>query len=97
MKKLSFNRVAERELAMAVAYYDKESPGLGDRFLDEVWYALALVRRHPEAAPKVSGPFRRFVLPQFPYYIIYRLIGNRLRVMAIAHQKRHPRYWRGRT
>lgn len=95
--KTRFNPLAERELDEAYQYYEDQTPGLGERFLDEVQHALILLRRHPEAAPKVLGSIRRFVLPLFPYSILYRPLKNGgLRIMAVGHQKRHPRYWVGR-
>ncbi|HEX4962247.1 MAG TPA: type II toxin-antitoxin system RelE/ParE family toxin [Thermoanaerobaculia bacterium] len=98
MRKVSFNRLAERELAEAADYYEQESPGLGERFLDEVTSSTLFLLSYPYAAPRLSGVTRRFVLPQFPYYILYQVRGkDRLRVLAIAHQKRHPRYWVGRS
>jgi plasmid stabilization system protein ParE len=40
---------------------------------------------------------RRFVLPRFPYSLIYRHLGaDEVRILAVAHQKRRPRYWTGR-
>lgn len=98
MKEISFNRLAEHELAEAAEFYDQESPGLGRRFLDEVEASTLLLRRHPYAAAKVHGAIRRFVLPQFPYYLLYRVTAKeKIRVLAIAHQKRNPRYWIGRS
>jgi plasmid stabilization system protein ParE len=67
-----FNPLAERELDDAFQYYEEHTPGLGERFLDEVEHALIFLRRHPEAAPRVLGSIRRFVLPLFPYSILYR-------------------------
>ena len=97
MRKLSFNRLAERELSEAAAYYEKESPGLGERFLDEAWSSILLLQHHPEAASKVWGEVRRFILPRFPYSLLYQALGeDRIHILAIAHQKRHPRYWLGR-
>lgn len=97
MRKLSFNRLAERELAEAVEYYDEESPGLGERFLEEVRHSTLLLQRYPYAAPKVLGSTRRFVLPLFSYSLLYQVFDDRIRVLAVAHQKRHPRYWIGRS
>jgi hypothetical protein len=36
MTRVSFHRLAERELNDAALYYERESPGLGVRFLDEI-------------------------------------------------------------
>lgn len=98
MRKISFNRWAERELTEAAASYEKESPGLGERFLEEVRNSTLLLQRYPYAAQKVFGSTRRLVLPRFPYSLLYQVVGeDRIRVLAVAHQKRHPRYWIGRT
>lgn len=95
---ISFNRLARMELDEASHYYDEQVPGLGSRFLDEVEQALLFIQLHPEAAPRVDKSRRRFVLSQFPYYILYRVFpGEHLRILAVGHQNRHPRYWRGRA
>lgn len=97
MKGVIFNRLAQRELAEAVQHYESESQGLGNRFLEETFKALAILLRHPEAAPQIRGSVRRFVLPKFPYCLLYRPLGaGRLRILAVAHQKRNPQYWIGR-
>ena len=96
MKKATFNRLAERELAEAVLHYERESPGLGRRLFEEVQQALSLLERHPEAAPRFRGNIRRLTLPKFPYSLMYRLADGRLRILAVAHHKRHPEYWVGR-
>ena len=35
-------------------------------------------------------------LKKFPFRIVYRSIGDRVLVVAIAHAKRRPGYWRDR-
>ncbi len=98
MKGVRFNRLAERELAEAFQYYEQQAAGLGERFLDEVEHSVTFIRRYPEAAPRVLEMIRRLVLPTFPYYLLYRpLSSGKLRILAVGHQKRHPRYWLGRT
>ncbi|MFY9826954.1 MAG: type II toxin-antitoxin system RelE/ParE family toxin [Thermoanaerobaculia bacterium] len=47
MRRVSFNRLAERELAEAADYYEQESPGLGERFLDEVTSSTHLLLGYP--------------------------------------------------
>jgi toxin ParE1/3/4 len=98
MRGARFNPLAEHELTEAIQYYEERSSGLGFKLLEEVEHAVIFIRRHPEAAPRVLNSIRRFVLPQFPYYLLYRpLQGGGLRILAVAHQKRHPRYWVGRV
>jgi hypothetical protein len=66
MKGVRFNRLAERELAEAIQYYEEQSAGLGQRFLDEVEHSVTFILRYPEAAPRVLETVRRLVLPTFP-------------------------------
>jgi len=97
MKGVRFNRLAERELDEAFLFYEKQSEGLGERLLQEVELGIGFLRRYPEAAPKVFGSIRRFVLPSFPYSLLYRSLSSGvLRILAVAHHKRQPDYWIGR-
>jgi toxin ParE1/3/4 len=97
MKSATFNPLAARELVEAVEFYDQTRRGLGDEFLHEVEGAIAFLGRYPEAAPKVGRKVRRLVLPRFPYSLIYRHLGaGEIRILAVTHQKRRPRYWTGR-
>ena len=83
-------------------WYDAERPGLGDEFADEVIKALDPMVAHPEAWPAVSPrgrgqTIRRFIVPRVPYALVYVARDNQLLVLAVAHAKRKPGYWRRRT
>ena len=96
MRGVGFNRLAERELTEAILYYEEQSKGLGERFLDEVELGIAFLQRYPEAAPKIQGSVRRFALPKFPYALLYRSLPGKIRILAVAHQSRQPQYRVGR-
>lgn len=70
--------------------------GLGLTFLQEVQSALATISQFFEAAPLLYGGVRRKVLPKFPYTLFYSLREGRVRILALAHEKRRPFYWRAR-
>jgi plasmid stabilization system protein ParE len=94
MKGVRFNQLAERELADAIEYYEEQKSGLGSEFLEEVRHAVLFLAKYPEAAPRVRGSIRRFVLPRFSYALLYRpLAMGRVRILAVAHHKRKPDYW----
>lgn len=98
MKPVRFNPLAEEELFEAASRYDIERPGLGQEFLDAVSQALAFAARFPGAAPRARGPIRSLVVSRFPYSILYRPFEQGgLRILAVAHHKRRPEYWRGRS
>ncbi|MFB3820344.1 MAG: type II toxin-antitoxin system RelE/ParE family toxin, partial [Candidatus Methylomirabilales bacterium] len=44
-----------------------------------------------------AGPKqRRVVVARFPYSIVYREDAESIVIVAVAHQRRRPGYWRGR-
>ena len=87
---------AELELNEAADFYDLENPGLGSTLIDEFERTVATIREHPEAGPVVLGKARRWGMLRFPYSLVYSVREHELRVLAVAHQKRRPFYWRGR-
>lgn len=101
MTSLAWHPLARRELFEASAYYDGESRGLGSIFLDAVEQALERLAVHPRAGRRVLGATRSYLIARFPYSLVYRIekasSRERLFVLAVAHHKRRPRYWAGRS
>ena len=96
MKPLYFHERTSREMTEAAQFYESRADGLGLVFLDDVEHAITLIREHPEAFPIVRDIIRKIPLNRFPYNIIYVIEPDRIRVLAVAHQKRRPTYWRTR-
>ena len=96
MKPITFHPDAEAEINEAARYYEDRSPGLGSELLGEVERALGLISRNPEACQRVGRRARRRSLWRFPYNLIYAVYPDRIRIVAFAHQKRRPFYWRKR-
>ena len=88
-------KLAQSELDDAVAYYDLEQPGLGERFRDEVLRSISRITQFPSAYQGFSHATRRCLIAKFPYGIIYHHNSDRdeIVVVAIAHLHRHPDYW----
>ncbi len=40
--------------------------------------------------------YRRVNFEQFPYYLPYLLNEEKIYILAVAHEKRSPRYWTSR-
>jgi plasmid stabilization system protein ParE len=93
---LSIHEVAEAEINEAADFYDQESPGLGSVFLDEIQRAFQRIVDFPDAAPLIRGCVRKRIVTKFPYSLVYSTRGNEIRLLAVAHHKRRPFYWRGR-
>jgi len=95
-RQVSFHAIAEQELNDAGSYYDALRPGLGQAVLDEVERTVAQLVAYPEAAPLVNRIVRKKLVRRFPYSVMYSIRPAGIRILAIAHQKRRPFYWRGR-
>ncbi len=85
-KPLIVHRLADREAADATDHYGGIDPRLSVRFIDELAAALA----------DVAGDRRRW-LDTFPYAVVYRDTAAVWLVLAVAHGKRRPGYWRRRA
>ena len=91
-----FLEVARQELDEAVVHYEGESPGLGNAFLLEALAAIERIRRFPDAWHPLGNEIRRCRLRRFPYGLIYSNDRDGLLILAVAHTRREPGYWRDR-
>ncbi|HVT15192.1 MAG TPA: type II toxin-antitoxin system RelE/ParE family toxin [Thermoanaerobaculia bacterium] len=95
----SFHPAARAEYLEAITYYERQSPGLGDDFAAAFEAALSFVRAHPQAAPLVhpSGVRRKSFPAPFLYSLLYAPEPSGLLIVAVAHHRKRPEYWRSRT
>ena len=85
------------ELIESAVYYNKQVPGLGERFESEIRYATDLMLDQPEIGPLVDPNLRKFILTRFPFTLYYSVTADVLRIEAVAHQSRRPGYWKPRV
>jgi len=95
--KLEFHPEAEKEFLEAVSYYEAQLPGLGERFEAELRTAAALLLEYAEIRPLIDKDLRKLVLDRFPYYVIYTVSAGLVFILAVAHERRQPRYWEARA
>lgn len=88
---------ADEEFREASRYYENESPGIGLAFIAEVHRVISSVISHPLSTKTVRGNLRCKVLLHFPYNLIYSIESDLILIVAVAHQKRRPTYWRSRS
>ena len=91
-----FHPAAELELAAAMRIGESRAIGLGRDLLGEVERVVALLCDLPDIGERLDHRRRRFSLQRFPFGIIYRVAGDELRILAIAHRRQRPGYWRSR-
>ena len=79
------------------AWYQARQAGLGDRYHAAFKSALARICAAPQRYPLARSPrIRTAALPGFPFRIVFREIDGEIQVLAIAHHRRSPGYWRKR-
>jgi plasmid stabilization system protein ParE len=93
MSKVTFHEAASAEVNEAAKYYEERVPGLGLLFLAAVEEATEKVLANPEAFQLVGDEIRHKLIRRFPYSLLYVIEPDRIRVIAVAHQKRRPGYW----
>jgi plasmid stabilization system protein ParE len=94
--KVSFLTFAQQEVDDAVGWYDDQSAGLGQEFLDELDRAVRRAAAFPLSCPEIEPGVRRCLLARFPYGLVYGVDRETMVVVAVAHLHREPRYWVGR-
>jgi plasmid stabilization system protein ParE len=87
---------AEAEVIAAGRHYNERLPGLGADLLDEVNQAVAAILKTPTRWRIIDEDVRRYSTKRFPYTIFYRVEPARIRILAVAHHRRHPNYWKDR-
>jgi toxin ParE1/3/4 len=87
---------AEIEVLEALDWYADRSALVARAFVHELNLVIVRAAQSPESWPKVFGGARRIVFPHFPFNLVFRMNGDVVEIVAVAHQRRRPSYWRNR-
>lgn len=87
---------ARDELERAFEWYLERSRTAAESFLAEFDRGLAVLAATPSVWPEFESGARRYVLRRYPFSIVYRFADDLIEVIAVAHQRRRPDYWRDR-
>jgi hypothetical protein len=94
--KPAFHPAAEREFSASMEWYEARVPGLGAQMRVEMRRAIDAICVQPFLGKPFGINFRRVTLRRFPFALIYRVDGDNLRIIAVAHTRRRPGYWSSR-
>ena len=93
-----FHPAAEGEHLESVAFYESRLAGLGASYLAEFEKTMLRVCEAPQRYSVEKQPnVRRARMKRFPFTIFFRESSSAIQVLAIAHNRRRPRYWFGRV
>jgi len=87
---------AEAEVIANERWYAQRSPTAAEAFIVEVDDAIAQIGEAPKTWPGYRRGTRRFILRRFPFSVVYRIEEDAVYVVAVAHAKKRPEYWRRR-
>jgi plasmid stabilization system protein ParE len=93
---VTFHEKAREELLEAAHYYEERGQGLGYALIEDVEQAVRELSEKPLSCPTIGTELRRRIVRRFPYSLLYVVETERIVVMAVAHQKRRPGYWKYR-
>jgi len=99
-KPVRLDSAAERELVAAQAFYE-ERAGMGAEFIAAIREAARRVARRSHSFPLARGVsfnlgVRRCPVRRFPYALFFIERSDEILVIAVAHDRRRPGYWRRR-
>lgn len=100
-RRLVLESGAEAELDKATAWYEQQRPELALELAGEVRRVFEQVLRVPDKSLVVPGipnelGVRRVLLKTFPYAVVIVVTDDAVHVIAFAHLKKKPNYWRKR-
>jgi toxin ParE1/3/4 len=95
---LQYHKAASQEVREAYLWYAERDQKTARLFAGEISLAIEKIRRSPKRWPKYDGSVRRYVFHGFPFQIIYNLdAAGTVHVLAVAHTRKRPGYWKSRS
>ncbi len=87
---------AIEEARTAYRWYRERNRTAAEAFLVELDRAVELISEGPMRWPTYLHGTRHFLLRRFPFVVVYRQIDAVVQVVAVAHARRRPGYWKDR-
>ncbi len=87
---------AESDITDAFHWYRERSILVADTFRSEVFSAINRIAKTPLANATNDEGNRKHVLRRFPYSMFYEIQVDTVMILAVAHHRRKPSYWRSK-
>jgi len=95
-RQVEYHPQAKIEIQETANWYEDKVEGIGLEFLFEVRHAESKIVQTPEMWPIYEKNVRRYLLKRFPFGVIYLTSEKKIQIVAVAHCKRKPGYWKER-
>ncbi len=86
---------ASTDLLDGFAFYEQQSPGLGEYFLDSLFADIDSLQIYGGIHEQVLG-YQRLLAKRFPFAVYYRIEHSEVRVRAVLDCRRDPAWIRDR-
>ena len=80
----------EADVGAAHNWYEREEPGLGFEFLEELRAAYQRILDHPLGYQDLRSGIRRALTRRFPYAIYFSIEGATIVIVAVLRSARDP-------
>jgi hypothetical protein len=90
MRPVRFHARIEADLDDAIAWYDGQQRGLGDRFISEFRAVARKVAEVGHVVRQADGVHRHLMLANFPYSVYFRDDGEGFMVLLVINAAREP-------
>lgn len=91
---IDYHPLARKEFRNAIKWYRQRSKRAAVRFVEAFFEAQERIAANPYQWPIYVGNSRWVMLRRFPYVLYYKILASGdVKIMAVAHAKRRPRYW----
>ena len=99
--RVHFDGEADAEYRFAGRWYEARREHLGIEFFDAVDTTIDQIVAMPRAGAQVRRlpadlTVRRRAVTRGPYHVVYLEMTTHIRMLAIAHDRRNPGYWKDR-
>lgn len=97
MQAIRYLAGARRDFDESFDWYSARSPETALRFLGAVRSALTRIQSSPSTFVLIDGVHQESPVSKFPFRSIFRSVKDEILIVAIAHAKRRPGFWTGRS
>jgi toxin ParE1/3/4 len=87
---------AVEEAEAAARWYRERSARAAKRFVEELNQVIDRILEAPHRWPLGTYGTRKLNFPCFPFSVVYWESEDHIRILAVAHGRRRPGYWKNR-
>ena len=92
LEKVEFNPLVQQDVKNMLSYFDQISDIVGNKVFEDFTNRIDQISKNPYRFPPFRTIYRKAQLKHYPFDIVYRVIGKRIRILVFKHQERHDDY-----